>query len=89
MFHDSNRSELLVGRHLGGFGWQIVDQFVGIDADWTYMPSGCPMTAPVNTTATGGGTFAGMGPSLDGGACSPPQPLGDGGSCEAPVKALR
>jgi hypothetical protein len=68
------------GASKGGFGWQIVDQFVGIDADWTYMPSGCPNTAPVNTSITGGGTFAGMGPSLDGSACTSPS-FNDGGTC--------
>jgi hypothetical protein len=71
------------GASMGGFGWQIVDQFVGIIADWTYMPSGCPTTPPVNTSTTGGGTFAGMGSSLDGSVCWPPEPLGDGGACAA------
>jgi len=68
------------GASKGGLGWQIVDQFVGIDAQWTYTPSGCPATSPVNTSVTGGGTFAGMGPSLDGSACTSPA-LEDGGAC--------
>jgi hypothetical protein len=73
--HDSNPLGTYgkEGPSMGGFGWQIVDQFVGIAADWTYMPSGCPTTAPVNTSTTGGGTFAGMGPSAPG--------LVDGGTC--------
>jgi hypothetical protein len=68
------------GASKGGLGTQIVDQLAGIAADWTYMPSGCPTTAPVNTSVTGGGTFAGMGPSLDGSVCTSPA-LGDGGAC--------
>jgi hypothetical protein len=68
------------GTSNGGLGWQIVDQFVGISADWTYMPSGCPTTAPVNTSTTGGGTFAGMGPSLDGSVCLSPR-LDDASAC--------
>jgi hypothetical protein len=68
------------GASKGGFGWQIVDQFAEIDANWSYMPTGCPTSAPVNTSVTGGGTFAGMGPSLDGSTCTPPG-LGDGGVC--------
>jgi hypothetical protein len=69
------------GASKGGYGWQIVDQLLGSGNDWAYMPTGCAVTAPVNTNATGGGTFAGMGPSLDGGACWPAAPLGDGGAC--------
>jgi hypothetical protein len=68
------------GASSGGYGWQIVDQFVGIASDWTYMPTGCSASAPVNMSTTGGGTFAGMGPSLNGAACSP-APLGDAGAC--------
>jgi hypothetical protein len=68
------------GASKGGFGWQIVDQFVEINADWAYMPSGCPTSAPVNTSVTGGGTFAGMGPSLRGSVCTSPA-LDDGGAC--------
>lgn len=69
------------GASKGGLGWQIVDQFVGITADWTYMPTGCPTTSPVNTSVTGGGTFAGMGPSLSGSSCIA-TPLADGGTCD-------
>jgi hypothetical protein len=81
--HDSNPlgSYSSDGTSMGGYGWQIVGQFVGIDADWAYTPTGCAATPPVNTSATGGGTFAGMGPSLDGGVCWPAQQLGDAGSC--------
>jgi hypothetical protein len=63
----------------GGYGWQIVDQYSSITANWSYMPTGCPTTQPVNTDPYGG-TFAGMGPSLDadGGACTAPV-LGDAG----------
>jgi hypothetical protein len=80
--HDSNPlgNYPADGTSHGGLGSTIVDQFVGIDADWTYMPGGCPMTAPVNTSVTGGGTFAGMGPSLDGSVCTAPT-LSDGGAC--------
>ena len=60
----------------GGYGWQIVDQHVGITADWTYMPTSCPTTAPVNTDMYGGNSFAGMGPSLVDGGCVA-TPLGD------------
>jgi hypothetical protein len=62
----------------GGYGWQITSQYAGIDPDWSYMPTACPTTAPVNMDPYGGGTFAGMGPSLDGGGCTSPA-LGDGG----------
>lgn len=58
---------------MGGYGWQIVDIYntpAGVNATWTYMPTGCPVTAPVNSDEFGGGTFAGMGPSLNGGVCS-------------------
>jgi hypothetical protein len=61
----------------GGYGWQIVDQHVGIDAEWMYMPTGCPVTLPVNTNIYGG-TYAGMGPSSSNGVCSSPS-LRDGG----------
>jgi hypothetical protein len=68
------------GASNGGTGSQIVDQFAGIDAEWSYMPSGCPTTPAVNTSVTGGGTFAGMGPSLEGSVCGSAS-LGDGGAC--------
>jgi hypothetical protein len=63
---------------MGGYGWQIVSMYVTIDADWAYMPTGCPVTAPVNTDPYGGGTFAGMGPTLVNGVCVA-TPIGDGG----------
>jgi hypothetical protein len=75
-YHNSDPLGDYSGR--GGYGWQIVDQYVGIPANWSYMPTGCPATPPVNTDPFGGGTFAGMGPSLDGGGCVA-TPLGDGG----------
>ena len=63
----------------GGTGWQIVDQRSSIPANWAYMPTGCAMSAPVNTDPYGGGTFAGMGPSAaTGGGCTNPV-LGDAG----------
>jgi hypothetical protein len=62
----------------GGYGWQIVSMYVGIDADWAYTPTSCPVTAPVNTDPYGGGTFAGMGPSLNNGVCTE-TPIADGG----------
>jgi hypothetical protein len=70
--HDSNPLGTYPadGASQGGLGSHIVDQFVGVTADWTYMPSGCPTTAPVNTTVSGGGTFAGMGPTLQGSTCT-------------------
>jgi len=64
----------------GGYGWQIVDQHVTVEAGWDYMPTGCPKTAPVNTDPYGGGTFNGMGPTLQNGACVA-TPLGAPGSC--------
>jgi hypothetical protein len=75
-YHNSNPLGDYATR--GGYGWQIVDQHVSIDAGWSYMPTGCPVTAPVNTDIYGGGTFAGMGPVLDGGGCTFPT-LGDAG----------
>jgi hypothetical protein len=63
----------------GGYGWQIVDQHVGIPADWSYTPTGCSPTPPVNTDQYGGGTFGGMGPKLVNGACVAPAPLGHAG----------
>jgi hypothetical protein len=63
---------------MGGYGWQIVDMYSGITANWDYMPTGCPTTAPVNTDPYGGGTFAGMGPTQVNGMCVA-TPLGDGG----------
>jgi hypothetical protein len=53
----------------GGYGWQIVDQHAGMPGDWSYMPTGCPVTAPVNMDPYGGGTFAGMGPTQVNAAC--------------------
>jgi hypothetical protein len=73
-FHNSDPLGDYAGR--GGYGWQIVDQYVGIDADWDYMPTGCAVSPPVNTDPYGGGTFAGMGPSLSGSACVSPPALG-------------
>jgi hypothetical protein len=61
----------------GGYGWQIVDQHAGITANWSYVPTSCSPTPPVNTDPYGGGTFAGMGPSLVNGACTAPK-LGSG-----------
>lgn len=75
-FHNSDPLGDYAGR--GGYGWQIVDQYVGLDADWAYVPTGCPATPPVNTDPYGGGTFAGMGPTLSNGACTSPTL---GGSC--------
>jgi hypothetical protein len=68
-YHNSDPLGDYAGR--GGYGWQIVDTYGGVDADWSYMPTGCPSTPPVNTDPYGGGTFAGMGSSLDGGVCTP------------------
>jgi hypothetical protein len=63
----------------GGYGWQVVDMYVGIPANWAYMPTSCPTTAPVNMDEFGGGTFAGMGPCMgDAGTCTAPL-LGDAG----------
>ena len=63
----------------GGYGWQIVDKYVGIPANWAYTPTGCSATPPVNTDMYGGGTYAGMGPCLnDAGGCTAPM-LGDAG----------
>ena len=80
--HDSNPLGMYGkdGTAMAGFGWQIVDQFVGIPSDWTYTPTSCPTSAPVNMSTTGGGTFAGMGPSLNGSVCTSPA-LVDGGKC--------
>jgi hypothetical protein len=75
-YHNSDPLGDYAGR--GGYGWQIVDQWVGIPANWSYMPTSCPTTAPVNTDPYGGGTFAGMGPTLVNGVCVA-TPLGDGG----------
>ena len=66
-FHNSDPLGQYAGR--GGQGWQIVDQRAGLAAEWGYLPTGCRATPPVNTDPYGGGTFAGMGPSLDGGTC--------------------
>ncbi len=62
----------------GGYGWQIVSMYVGLDPDWSYMPTGCAVTAPVNSDEFGGGTFAGMGPVLNNGSCTATL-LGDSG----------
>jgi hypothetical protein len=70
-YHSSDPLGDYAGR--GGYGWQIVDQHLDINAAWTFMPTGCPVTAPVNTDPYGGGTFAGMGPSLQGGTCTSPK----------------
>jgi hypothetical protein len=59
----------------GGYGWQIVDQHSTIPAQWDYVPTGCPASPPVNVDPFGGGTFAGMGPSLVNGVCQAPAPL--------------
>jgi hypothetical protein len=67
-FHNSDPLGDYAGR--GGYGWQIVDLYLSIDPDWSYTPSGCAPSAPVNTDPYGGGTFAGMGPVLDGGVCT-------------------
>lgn len=74
-FHNSDPLGDYSGR--GGYGWQIVAQHSTIDPNWAYQPTGCATSAPVNTDPYGGGTFAGMGPSLasDGGCTS--TPLGD------------
>jgi hypothetical protein len=62
---------------MGGYGWQIVSQYDDVPANWSYMPTSCPVTAPVNTDPYGG-TFAGMGPTLVNGVCTSPT-LGDAG----------
>jgi hypothetical protein len=60
-FHNSDPLGDYDGR--GGYGWQIVDQHESLDPDWSYTPTGCAATPPINTDEFGGGTFAGMGPS--------------------------
>jgi len=60
-FHNSDPLGDYEGR--GGYGWQIVDKYVGLNATWDYMPSGCPTTPPTNTDPYGGGVFNGMGPT--------------------------
>ena len=76
-YHNSDPLGNYSGR--GGYGWQIVGQHSSIDPDWAYEPTGCPVTAPVNTDPYGGGTFAGMGPVQESdGGCSAPV-LGDAG----------
>jgi len=69
-FHNSNPLGNYEGR--GGYGWQIVDKFVGINANWNYTPTGCPVTRPINTDTFGGGTFNGMGPCIKNGQCIKP-----------------
>jgi hypothetical protein len=54
----------------GGPGWEIVAAHVRIDAEWSYMPTGCAARPPVNTDPYGGGTFARMGASKVGATCS-------------------
>jgi hypothetical protein len=78
-FHNSDPLGDYSGR--GGTGWEIVGQHSSIDPDWVYAPTGCAASPPVNTDPYGGGTFAGMGPSLgpDGGCTNPV--LGDAGGC--------
>jgi hypothetical protein len=76
-YHNSDPLGDYAGR--GGFGWQIVDQHVGLNANWSYTPSGCSPTAPVNMDPYGGGTFAGMGPVQSGAACT--SPVLGGGTC--------
>jgi hypothetical protein len=49
-------------------GSPIVDQHVTVPADFSYMPSACPVSAPVNNDIYGGGTFAGRGAVLSNGA---------------------
>jgi hypothetical protein len=76
-YHNSDPLGNYAGR--GGYGWQIVGQYSTIDPDWAYEPTGCAVTAPVNTDPYGGGTFAGMGPVQESdGGCSAPL-LGDAG----------
>ena len=67
-FHNSNPLGKYAGR--GGYGWQIVDQHVGLRANWDYTPVGCPASSPVNDHPDGGGTFNGMGPASA--ACAAP-----------------
>jgi hypothetical protein len=56
----------------GGYGWQIVTMYAGLDPGWSYTPASCAATPPVNTDEFGGGTFAGMGPVLQNGTCTTP-----------------
>ncbi len=67
-FHNSDPLGDYAGR--GGKGWEIVDQHVTVDAHWAYTPTGCSVTAPVNTDPFGGGTYAGLGPTLQNGTCA-------------------
>ena len=60
-FHDSDPLGDY-GRR-GGYGWQIVDQHVGLRVHWDYTPGGCSVTAPLNDRIDGGGTFNGLGPA--------------------------
>jgi|GEM_PF-3663608 len=69
-FHNSNPLGDYAGR--GGYGWQIVDKNVSLDAAWDYAPTGCPASAPLNDDPSGGGTFNGLGPKADGRACASP-----------------
>jgi hypothetical protein len=66
-YHNSDPLGEYEGR--GGFGWQIVDQHLGISAAWDYTPGGCSPTPPVNEEVDGGGTFNGLGP-VRGAACA-------------------
>lgn len=70
-FHNSDPLGDYSGR--GGFGWQIVDQHIDINADWNYTPTNCPVTQPVNMDLYGGGTFSGMGPTQQNGTCTAPK----------------
>jgi hypothetical protein len=70
-YHNSDPLGDYGGR--GGYGWQIVDQHIAsADGGWSYMPTGCPVSAPVNMDPYGGGTFNGMGPVLSGSVCTKP-----------------
>jgi len=70
-YHNSDPLGDYSGR--GGIGWQIVDKYVGIFANWNYTPTGCSVTPPINTDPYGGGTFNGMGPCLENGSCAKPK----------------
>ena len=76
-FHSSDPLGDYSGR--GGYSWQIVTQHTRVDPDWGYTPSACGSTPPVNTDPYGGGTFAGMGPSLGGDGGCRSATLGDAG----------
>jgi len=69
-YHNSDPLGDYSGR--GGYGWQIVSKYVGVNASWGYMPSGCQYSAPLNTDPFGGGVFNGMGPNQANGNCVKP-----------------